>query len=285
MTQKDLRVGFADRQPSEIWYKIGTEVQDMARLDGKVAVVTGAAGGIGAAVVRRFVAEGAQVFLTDRDPVLLSALCEELGDRADFSVADISDETDVRAVFRGAEDRFGPIDIAVLNAGIVGKFGEIGALSASDFDQVMAVNVRGVFLGLSWLMPVMKARRSGSITVLSSTAGLRASTGLAPYVTSKHAVIGMMRAAAIEGAAYGVRVNTVNPGPIETEMMRKIERGRKSEAADLAYAATKGKIPMKRYGQPEEVAALITFLSSSEASYCSGNTYLVDGAAIAGTAS
>ncbi len=155
------------------------------------------------------------------------------------------------------------------------------------FDQVMAVNVRGVFLGLQYVIPVMRQRGGGSIVITSSTAGIRGTPGLAAYNTSKHAVIGLMRVAALEGAPDGIRVNTVNPAPIETRMMRSLEEMRTSSASgSVTVAQTKqgiaARIPLQRYGNPEEVARVMLFLASDESSFCTGGVYMVDGGTSAG---
>jgi len=175
-----------------------------------------------------------------------------------------------------ALDRFGGLDIAVLNAGIEGKVAPIGEMAVADFDQVMNVNVRGVFMGLSKAMPAM-ATKGGSIVILSSTAGRQGSPGLSPYITSKHAVMGLMKSAAMEGAEKNIRVNTVNPGPIDTRMMRQIEINASPDDPNAMKEALLVGIPMKRYGTAQEVAEIISFLSSDRASYCTGNYYGVDG--------
>jgi NAD(P)-dependent dehydrogenase (short-subunit alcohol dehydrogenase family) len=256
----------------------------MTRLDGKVALVTGAAGGIGEAVAHQFIARGASVFLIDIDRDRLAALAAALGANAAFAVADAADEASSHAAYAAMIDRFGRVDVAILNAGTEGVVGRIGETSLADFDRVIAINLRSVFIGLSWLMPAMGGQGSGSIVIMSSVAGARGSVGLGPYIASKHGVVGLMKTAALEGARRGVRVNTVNPGAVDTRMMRSIEAGRAPEAATARRAATEAVIPMKRYGRPEEVAAMVAFLASDEASYCSGNSYFVDGGSLAGLA-
>jgi NAD(P)-dependent dehydrogenase (short-subunit alcohol dehydrogenase family) len=157
------------------------------------------------------------------------------------------------------------------------------------FDQVMAVNVRGVWLGLKYVIPAMRERGGGSIVITSSTAGIGGTAGMSAYTTSKHAVIGMMRTAAIECAPLGIRVNTVNPAPIETRMMRSLEEMRVAAADDSEVTVERTKkaysarIPLQRYGDPEEVAKLMLFLASEDSSYCTGGVYMVDGGRSAGS--
>ena len=148
------------------------------------------------------------------------------------------------------------------------------------------MNVRAVWLGLKYVIPVMRHQGSGSIIITSSTAGIRGSVGLSAYTTSKHAVVGLMRTAALECAPLGIRVNTVNPAPIETRMMRSLEEMRASQAGGASVEQIKQgfarRIPLKRYGAPEEVAQLMLFLASDESSFCTGGVYMVDGGSSAG---
>ena len=173
-------------------------------------------------------------------------------------------------------ERFGRVDAALLNAGIEGTVGPIGALPAEAFDRVMAVNVRGVWLGLSALMPVM-TDAGGSIVITSSAAGLKGAPTLAPYCASKHAVVGLMRSAAIEGAPHGIRVNTVHPGPVETRLLEGIEAGRNPADPAAARRAGIARVPLGRCGQPGDIASLLLFLASDEAGFCTGSTYVADG--------
>ncbi len=252
----------------------------MARLDGKVAIITGAANGIGRCAAERFAAEGARLVLVDRDTAPLADLAARLGASAHLETADVSEAGAAERFVQAAQTRFGRIDIALLNAGIEGEIAPIGQYSLARFDQVIAVNVRGVFLGLSALMPAMQAA-GGSIVITSSIAGLKGTANLAPYVASKHAVIGLMKTAALEGAPHKIRVNTVNPGPIDTRMIAAINQGRNPSDPDQARQAGIARIPLQRFGRPEEVAAIMLFLASDESSFVTGSTYLVDGGTVA----
>ena len=251
----------------------------MARLAGKVAVITGATGGIGAAASRLFAAEGAELMLVDMDAERLEALGGETG--AAWHAGDVSDPEVNEAVAAATAERFGGIDIGLLNAGIEGALAPIGDYTVEMFDRVMAVNARGVWLGLKALMPHLERRGGGSLVLTSSTAGIRAIPDMSAYTASKHAVIGLMRSAAIEGSASNIRVNTVNPSPIDTRMIQSLEdmHGVQRSGANQPLA---GATPLRRYGEPEEVARLMLFLASDESSFCTGGVYMVDGGVSAG---
>ncbi len=262
----------------------------MVRLEGKVAVITGATGGIGQAAARLFAGEGARVALVDLDETALQETVRSIGeDRASYTVADVTQPDQTQAYVNAAVNRWGGIDVFLANAGIEGSISPIPDYPIDVFDRVMAVNVRGVWLGIKYVVPVMRERGGGSIVVTSSTAGISGGPDMSAYTTSKHAVIGLMRTAAMEGAPLGIRVNTVNPAPIETRMMRSIEEMRVAafddsnvtiERAKLAFAE---RIPLQRYGNPEEVAQLMLFLASDDSSYCTGGVYMVDGGRSAGS--
>jgi NAD(P)-dependent dehydrogenase (short-subunit alcohol dehydrogenase family) len=250
----------------------------MPRLMGKVAIVTGGAGGIGLATGRLFAREGANVLLVDlREEVLRNALQHIQGDKASYTVADVTKPAHVKRYIRTAVKRYGGVDILVSNAGIQGVVRRITDYPTETFDKVIAVNVRGTWLGLKYVIPELRRRGGGSIIITSSFAGVKGTLGVSAYVASKHAVVGLMRAAALECATQGIRVNAVNPGPIDTRMMRSLERGIEPHDMEKARLLISKSIPMKRYGTPDEVAHLIVFLASEESRYCTGSVYMVDG--------
>ncbi len=261
----------------------------MARLEGKVAVITGATGGIGSAAARLFAEEGARVALVDLDEAALQETVRSIGeDRASYTVADVTQPEQTQAYINAAVNRWGGIDALLANAGIEGTLSFITDYPIDVFDRVMAVNVRGVWLGIKYVVPVMRGRGGGSIVVTSSTAGIGGTPEMSAYGASKHAVIGLMRTAALEFAPSGIRVNTVNPAPIETRMMRSIEEMRVAELDDsnvtveVAKQSVADRIPLQRYGDPEEVARMMLFLASDDSSFCTGGVYMVDGGRSAG---
>jgi len=252
------------------------------RLDDKVALVTGGAGVIGRAVAQRFIAEGATVVLVDKDEAALQAASAEIGDdRIAVVAADVTSAASVAAYARSAFERMGRIDIFFNNAGIEGPTAPLIEFPEDGFAQVMAVNVTGVFLGIKYMLPVMAD--GGSIIVTSSTAGLRGAADFVGYCASKHAVIGIMRTAAIEAAPRRIRVNSIHPAPVESAMIERLERAR---AANSDPAAVRSRfmrrIPMGRYIEPAEVADLVLFLASDESRMITGSTLGIDGGSLAG---
>ena len=250
----------------------------MPRLKDKIAIVTGATGGIGLAATRCFAAEGAQVVLVDLDQAKLDAAVADIGaERTSAVAADVSDPEQTRAYVDVAMARHGRIDVFFSNAGIEGAIAPIPDYPLDDFDRVMAVNVRGVWLGMQYVIPEMAKGGGGSIIITSSLGGLRGQARIAPYIASKHAVVGIMRSAALECAKLGIRVNTINPGPIATRMIEALEEGYAPSAPDLFKEKMTAIVPMRRYGRPEEIAQLALFLASDESSYCTGTTFPIDG--------
>ena len=254
----------------------------MNRFENKVAVITGGARGIGLAAGKLLASEGASVLLVDlQEDALREAVQTIGGSSVSYQVADVSQPEEVQNYVAIAKERYGRIDCFLNNAGVEGVVSPIVDSPVEAFDQVLAVNVRGVWLGLKYVIPAMLENGGGSIVITSSLAGLKGSPNLSPYVASKHAVVGMMRGVSQEYATQGIRINTVNPAPIETRMMRSLETGFAPGQEEAAKEQLSQMMPMGRYGEPEEVARLMVFLCSEDASYCTGGTYSVDGGASA----
>jgi len=250
----------------------------MGKLDGRVAVITGGSGGIGRAAAKRFVDEGASVLLVDIEERALRGAVDAIGEKnASWVCADVTSDDDTQRYVNTAVERYGRIDIYLANASIEGNVKPIPDYPIEVFDRVIAVNVRGVWLGLKHVIPAMAKGGGGSIVITSSTAGIHGAPGASAYVTSKHAVIGMMRTAALECAPLKIRVNTVNPAPIETRMMRSLEEQFAPGHSGQAKEQFQSNIPLGRYGQPEEVADVMLFLASDQSRFCTGGVYMVDG--------
>ena len=250
----------------------------MGRLEEKVAVITGGAGGIGIAAAKRFVAEGAKVLLVDLDEQALVEASNDVGSNVSaYCVADVSQKADTERYVQQAVDVFGGVDIYLANAGIEGLVTPFLEQTEAMFDQVMAVNVKGVWLGVQSMFPVMQARGGGSIIITSSVAGIKGASMLAPYVTSKHAVVGLMRSAALAGAEHNIRVNTVNPSPVETRMMRSLEAGMMPDDLNAAHDMMSANIPLGRYAEPADIAKMMLFLASDEGAFMTGGVYMADG--------
>ncbi len=251
----------------------------MARLTDKVALITGAGSGIGLATAELFAREGAKVVLVGRNEQSLRAAVNRIGtDRASTVVADVSKPEDNERMVKASIDRFGGLDVFIANAGVEGATATIEDYPVDAFDEVIAINVRGVFLGLKFAIPALRRRGGGSIVITSSIGGIRGrGQRNSAYITSKHAEIGLMRTATLECAPHNIRVNAVLPGPVETRMMRNLEQSRSPDDPSKARAALVNAAPMKRYGAPEEIANVMLFLASDEASLCTGGVYSADG--------
>lgn len=247
----------------------------MARLRGKVAIVTGAARGQGEATARLFAAEGCAVILTDVLVAEGQAVADAIGESALFLRHDVSDEADWQQAVETALTRFGKIDILINNAAIP-LFEPIARTTKQDLLRLFSVNGVGPFLGIQTVLPHMKAARQGAIVNISSVNGLRGTVGMSAYDMCKWGVRGLTKTAALEAAAYNVRVNSVHPGAIDTPMLNP------AGLADTSGIASGLNIPFGRVGQPIEVAAASLFLASDEASYISGAELAVDGAWTAG---
>ena len=253
--------------------------QSGIRLDGKVAIITGATGGIGEATAKRFLEEGAHVMLVGRSAEKLRATRERLagdGKVADFT-ADATDEKATAASVAATVEAFGGVDILIANAGTEGRCAPIESLTMDDFESVFRTNVIGVWLSMKYCVEPMRKRGSGSMIALSSISGSNAFPTMATYIASKHAVNGLVKTAALELAPFNVRVNAIGPAPIDNRMIRSLESQFNPDDLDGVREMVTSKIPMARYGTNEEVANLALFLASDEASYCTGSIHMIDG--------
>jgi len=241
----------------------------MGRLDGKVAIITGGARGMGAAHVRRFVGEGAKVVFTDILAEEGRALATELGGNALFLKHDVANESDWDRVVAEAESAFGPVDVLVNNAGIAPNK-PLEETAEAEYRRVIDINQVSVFLGMKAVIGSMRKTKNGSIVNISSLAGLIAGRNQIAYVASKFAVRGMTKAAALEFGEYGIRVNSIHPGIIATPMTMNDET--RAMLAEISKT-----IPLGRVANPEEVSNLVLFLASDESSYSTGSEFVIDG--------
>jgi 3alpha(or 20beta)-hydroxysteroid dehydrogenase len=245
----------------------------MPRLQGKVAIVTGGAQGQGAAIARAFDAQGAQVYIADVADDLGKALADELGDGAEggarFRHHDVSDEQSWTDLVEEVSATFGPVSVLANNAGIL-RFGDIDTASLDEVELMWRVNQMGVFLGMRAVVPTMKANGGGSIINASSVEGLAGMAGCTAYAATKWAIRGMTKCAAMELGRHGIRANSVHPGMIDTPMTRV-------HGGDVAMEFGASKVPMRRVGQPEDIAPVYVFLASDESGYMNGAELAVDG--------
>lgn len=245
--------------------------KDRRRLEGKVALVTGAGSGIGEAIAHQFADHGATVVVVDINDVPAKQVATDIGPSAHAEVADVSDADSMKSLIDRVVAEHGRLDIAVNNAGIGGPSAPVADYPLEGWRQVMAVNLDGVFYSMRYEIPAMLKNGGGSIVNIGS---ILSSVGFAQsgaYVAAKHGLVGLTKTAAIEYSKEGVRVNAVGPGFIETPLLRK------PESAEIVKGVT-ALHPIGRLGKPEEVANLVTFLASDEASFVSGSYYTVDGA-------
>ena len=249
------------------------------RFDGKVALITGGAGAIGLAACRHFASEGAAIALLDRDPNRIATAEKELreaGVTLFATAVDVGDETGVAAAVDASVSALGRLDIVFNNAGIPGVVAPVHELSAADFDDIVRVNLRGVFLVQRYgLRAMIAAKIQGAVVnMASSMSGWDILAGGAGYASTKHAILGLTRAAAFDMARYGIRVNAICPGVIETRL--GVPAGSEDEY-ERGIARFANRIPLRRIGQPEDVAAAVAFLASDDARHVTGVDWLIDG--------
>ncbi|MGO1057825.1 SDR family NAD(P)-dependent oxidoreductase [Planococcus sp. FY231025] len=249
------------------------------RLEGKVAVITGGAGALGRNVAELLLHEGAKVALVDINEQALHAQISRLENKGQVIglKSDLSSEEDVEAYVRQVVEKWGRIDVFLNNAGIIGKVAPLIEQTMEDFESMFNINVKGVFLGLKHVLPVMAAQKSGSIINTSSVSGLMGSSGNSLYSASKHAVVGLTKTAALEAARDSVRVNSIHPAPLDSEMMKKIEETLNQEDPSAVRSNISSRIPLGRYGSMEEVAKLVLFLASDDSEFITGSQYRIDG--------
>ena len=245
----------------------------MNRLAGKAALISGGAGSIGLATARAFRNEGAEVMITDVDEAALADAGGAVG--AAWTVADVTSSDQVKAAVEEAVRRFGHLDVAFANAGVFGTVAPVSDYPLDVFERVMAVNVVGSFLVAKHALAVME--KGASVIINSSVVGVTSDQGIAAYATSKHAVVGLMRTAAKEMAAKGIRVNSIHPGPTDNDFQHAIEVEAVGQSREDSARAFEQMIPLARHASPQEIAQAVVFLASDESSFMTGHTLVVDG--------
>lgn len=248
----------------------------MKRLENKTAVITGGAGSIGTTTAKLLLDEGANVFLVDLNEEALKKATDKLGSKnVKYAAADVTKAADVQRYVDAAVKAFGKIDIFFNNAGIEGVVKPVVEYPEDVFDKVLAVNVKGVWLGNKYVLPQMND--GGSIILTSSVAGISGSLDVSAYIASKHAVVGLMRNLALEVAPRKIRVNTINPSPVDNRMMRSLEEGYSPGQAEAAKKQIETTIPLGRYADPEEIGQLVLFLAGNDSRFITGTVNVIDG--------
>ena len=248
----------------------------MGLLQGKTCIVTGAAGSLGLASVRRFIEEGARVMLVDRDREGLSVALKELPEgRATAMLADVSNAHDTAAYVNATVARWGPIDVLFSNAGISGVIRPVTEYPEDVFDAVMSVNLKGSFLACKYGLP--QIRHGGSIVVTSSVVGVTSDPGIVAYAASKHGLIGLMRTVAKEAASRRIRVNAIAPGPIDNGFQRDVESGLTQALGTDAGKFLDSVIPLGRHASADEVSRTVLFLASEQSAFTTGSVVMADG--------
>lgn len=255
------------------------------RFDNKVIIITGAGGDIGTSTAQRFSSEGARIVAADHDSDAVGRVVEALsgtGGHAVGETADVTKSEDMGRLVQTAMDTYGRVDAFINNAGIEGAVAPVEAYSEEEFDKVIAVNVRGVFLGMKYAIPALRKSGGGSIVNLASVAAVSGSAGTPAYNASKHAVVGLTRSAAVQLGPENIRVNAVGPSPVEGRMFAALESGFSPEDPAAIREGVTQRIPLHRYAETADVASLITYLCSDEAAFLNGGVYMVDGGMTAG---
>ena len=248
--------------------------------ENKVVLITGATGGIGSEAAKEFAKKGAKLSLVGTNNDKLNALANVLkleDNRILLVVADVRDENQVKNYVDATIQKFGTIDIFLNNAGVEGEVAPIIHTEQKNLDFVLDVNVKGAYFGLKHVLPIMYEKKSGSIINTSSVAGFIGSPGMAPYIASKHALLGITKSAALESAAYNVRVNAVCPGPVDNNMMRKIESKAAPDTPEAVKEGFAKEIPFGKYASNLDVVNTILFLASDLSEYLTGTAHRVDG--------
>ena len=243
---------------------------------GKSIIVTGAGRGIGAEIARDLARNGAQVCVADLDIASARKVATEIGGNAIAVDVDVSSRASTKAMIAAAVDAFGKLDVIFNNAGIEGKVTPITEMDEAVWHAVIGVNLTGVFLGLKYVLPVMLKQESGTVVNTASTAALFGGPGMAAYVASKHGVAGITKVSSSEVARYGVRINAICPGPVETRMMRSLEAQRNPADPEAVHTANAAGMPTGRYTYPEEVANAVMYLCSDLSSNITGTQLVID---------
>lgn len=248
----------------------------MKRLENKVAVITGGSGAIGRATAKLFLTEGARVVLVDINEETLKEASEELNnENLSFVKADVTKAEDVKGYVKHTVDKFGKIDVFFNNAGIEGVVKPIADYPEEEFDKLVSINIKGVWLGMKYVLPEMND--GGSIINTSSVAGLMGTANMSAYITSKHAVIGLTRTIALEAAPRKIRVNSIHPSPVDNRMMRSLEEGFAPGQGESAKQGFESMIPLGRYATDDDIANGVLFLASDDSKFITGTKLIVDG--------